>query len=182
MFNTSALLQYFTNNKDLPHVSKYHRENYFQHSMLVVEAMSNITDDTTLLIASCLHDIAKPRTQGLNKIGEPCFYGHDEVSDEELSMFLTLDDPRYSRVKALIWCHMHPYLLANATDYDKAIRKYCRKSLRKAEINIEVDDSFVEDVALLHKADDTGSIRHDEELIQIEDRIQKAYCIINGLK
>ena len=182
MFNSSALLQHFSAYTDLPHVSKYHRENYFQHSMLVIEAMEKLTDTTALLIAACLHDIAKPRTQGLNKIGEPCFYGHDEVSDEELSQFLTVDDERYTRVKALIWCHMHPYLLANASDYDKAIRKYCRKSLRKAGIDIEVDDAFVNEVALLHEADDTGSIRHDEDLIGIESRIEKAYCIINNSK
>ena len=174
MLNSSALLQHFTAHTDLPHVSKYHRENYFQHSMLVIEAMGKLTDTTTLLIAACLHDIAKPRTQGINKIGEPCFYGHDEVSDEELSQFLTVDDERYT--------HMHPYLLASASDYDKAIRKYCRKSLRKAGIDIEVDDAFVNEVALLHEADDTGSIRHDEDLIGIESRIEKAYCIINSLK
>jgi len=181
MFNSSALLQHFSTHTDLPHVSKYHRENYFQHSMLVIEAMGKLTDSTTLLIAACLHDIAKPRTQGLNKIGEPCFYGHEEVSDEELSQFLTVDDERYTRVKALIWCHMHPYLLANASDYDKAIRKYCRKSLRKAGIDIEVDDAFVNDVALLHEADDIGSIRRDEDLEGIEEQVEKAYDIINGL-
>ena len=168
MFNSSALLEHFAAHTTLPHVSKYHRESYFQHSMLVIDAMENLTDSTTLLIAACLHDIAKPRTQGLNKIGEPCFYGHEEVSDEELSQFLSVDDARYLRVKALIWCHMHPYLLANASDYDKAIRKYCRKSLRKAGIDIEVDDAFVNEVALLHEADDTGSIRRDEDLSGIE--------------
>jgi len=182
MFNSSALLQYFTTHTNLPHVSKYHRENYFQHSMLVIDAMRKLTDNTTLLIAASLHDIAKPRTQGLNKIGEPCFYGHEEVYDEELSRFLTTDDERYSRVKALIWCHMHPYLLANAIDYDKAIRKYCKKSLRKAGIDIEVDDDFVNEVTLLHKADDAGSVRHDKDLPGIESRIKKAYSIINELK
>ena len=182
MFNSSALLEHFTAHSDLTHISKYHRESYFQHSMLVIAAMGKLTDSTPLLIAACLHDIAKPRTQGLNKIGEPCFYGHEEVSDEELSQFLSVDDERYLRVKALIWCHMHPYLLANASDYEKAIRKYCKKSLRKAGIDIEVDDAFVNEVALLHEADDVGSIRHDKDLIGIESRIDKAYCIINGLK
>ena len=182
MFNSSALLQHFTTHSNLPHVSKYHRENYFEHSMLVVEAMGTLTNDTTLLIAACLHDIAKSRTQGLNKINEPCFYGHNEVCDKELSQFLTIDDERFARVKALIWCHMFPYTLANAKDYDKSIRKNCRNALVRAGIDIEVDDDFLRDVALLHEADDTGSIRHDEDLAGIESRIEKAYCIINGLK
>lgn len=182
MFNASVLLQYLADNENLPHKSKYHCENYFQHAMFVIEEMGDLTDDSTLMIAACLHDIAKPRTQGFNKINEPCFYGHDEVSDEELSKFLTPDDPRYSRVKALIWCHMHPYLLSSATDYDRAIRKYCRNSLRKAEIDIEVDDTFIEDVELLHKADDAGSARSDKELGQIDYRIQRAYYIVNVLE
>jgi len=182
MFNSSALLQYFTTHKDIPHVSKYHRENYFEHSMLVIEAMDNLTSDSTLLIAACLHDVAKPRTQALNKINEPCFYGHADVSDEDLSQFLTLDDERYSRVKALILCHMHPYLLETAADYYKALRKYCTKSLRKAKIDIEVDDTFIMEVDILHKADMLGSIRRDEELIGIDERIKKAGNIITDLK
>lgn len=181
MFNSAALLQYLTIHSDLPHISKYHRENYFQHSILVIDAMSKLTNNSTLLIAACLHDIAKPRTQGINKVGEPCFYGHDEVSDEEIAQFLTADDIRYSRIKALVWCHMHPYLLETAVDYDKALRKYCRKSLRKAEINIDVDDDFINDVALLHKADDNGSIRHDEDLEGIEALIENACNIITNL-
>ena len=116
MFNSFALIQYFEDNKNLPHISKYHRENCKEHCMLVIDAMAERTKDRTMLIAACLHDIAKPRTQALNKIGEPCFYGHDEVTDDDIAPFLTAEDECYAYVKALIFCHMVPYKVENAKE------------------------------------------------------------------
>ena len=174
MFNASALLRYFDTHENLPHISKYHRESYKEHCLLVIEAMSTKTADTTLIIAACLHDIAKPRTQGLNKINEPCFYGHEEITDAELLQFLTPDDPRFNYVKALILCHMAPYHVQNAKDYDKALRKQCRKCLKNGGIELEVDDAFIHDLMLLHEADDSGSIRRDEDLPEIAERIERA--------
>jgi len=117
-----------------------------------------------LLLAACLHDIAKIRTQGFNKINEPCFYGHEEITDEELSQFLSPDYPFYTSIKALILCHMLPYKVLTATDFDATLRKSSAKLLRKAGIEIEVDDDFITDLMILHKADDTGSVRRDEDL------------------
>ena len=121
MFNATHYLAYLEANKDLPHVSKYHREGYLKHCQLVVYAIYSdgvVSVPRRLYLSACLHDIAKPRTQGYNKIGEPCFYGHEEIMDEELSQFLTPDDVNYNYVKALILCHGLPYKVLTAADYN----------------------------------------------------------------
>ena len=182
MFNSAFLFRYFENHKDLPHVSKYHRENYFEHSLLVIDEMAKRTDNPVLLIAACLHDVAKPRTQALNKVNEPCFYGHDEITDEEMQQFLSADDERYSAVKALVVCHMVPYICSRAKDFDKSVRKGCRKALKKAGFGDEVSDDFIHEVMLLHEADDAGSIRRDEDLNGIQERMERAVAIIKGLQ
>lgn len=181
MFDSVALSRFFDTHEDLPHISKYHREDYRQHCLLVIDAMAEKTDDDTLLIAACLHDIAKPRTQGLNKINEPCFYGHEEVSDSELTQFLSTDDQRFTYVKALILCHMAPYHMQSAKDYDKALRKQCRKCLKNGGIELEVDDAFIQDLTLLHEADDSGSVRRDEDLPKITERIEHAKLLLKEL-
>lgn len=181
MFNASALLRFFDDHKELPHVSKYHRENFKEHCLLVIDEMAKRTTDSAMLIAACLHDIAKPRTQGLNKVNEPCFYGHEEVSDEELTQFLSNDDPRFERVKALVLCHMTPYHAESAKDVDKAIRKLCRKCLKNGGIELEVNDEFIHDLMLLHEADDAGTVRSDENLPEVADRIEHALLQIADL-
>lgn len=182
MFDSASLLRYFDTHKDLPHVSKYHSENYPEHSLLVIDEMAKRTDDPVLLIAACLHDVAKPRTQALNKVNEPCFYGHDEITDEEMQQFLSADDERYSAVKALVVCHMVPYICANANDFDKSVRKGCRKALKKAGLGDEVSDDFIREVMLLHEADDAGSVRRDEDLNGIQERMERAVTLVEGLQ
>ena len=183
MFNSAALIRYFDDHENLPHVSKYHRENYKEHCMLVIGSMAERSCERTMLLAACLHDVAKTRTQALNKVGEPCFYGHDEVTDDDLTPFLSADDACYAYVKALISCHMVPYKVENAKDYDKALRKECRKALRKAGVEELADDEeFISNVLLLHECDDAGSIRRDEDLEGVNKRVKYAEAVLSGLQ
>lgn len=174
MFNSVALLRYFEEHQTLPHVSQYHKEDYPQHCLLVISEILKRTTDSAIIIAACLHDIAKPRTQGYNQRNEPCFIGHETVNDEELSQFLSYDDSRYARVKALILCHMVPYRLHEAKDYDKSFRKSCRKNLKLGNLDFEVTDELIRDVIVLHEADNAGTIRDVSDLSSVEDRCKKA--------
>lgn len=178
MFYAKLYLDYIEANKDLPHVSKYHREGYLEHCLLVVDAICSDAVPRRLYLAACLHDIAKPRTQGYNKIGDPCFYGHEEIMDEELSQFLTPDDADYNYVKALILCHGLPYKVQTAADYTRTLIRSCDKTLRKAGSLVEVNDAFVSDLMCLHHADDNGSVRTDADLEGIEARCEEARRLV----
>ena len=169
MFNSAALLGFFQANANLPHISKYHCESYIQHCLLVIGEISKLTDNNVLILAAALHDIAKPRTQGINKRGEPCFYGHEEITDEELSQFLSMDDPRYLKVKNLIACHMVPYKILDPGNFDKTLRKMCRKILHE-----EPSEDFIADVMTLHKADDLGSVRSNDAMSTVKQSCENA--------
>lgn len=184
MFNSSSLVRFFELNKDLPHVSIYHREGYKEHALLVIDEMSKLTDDSTLMIAAALHDIAKPRTQAINHRGDACFYDHERLTDEEMEVFLTKDDPRFEYVKGLIWCHMLPYNLRIKKDRDFAteLRKFCGKIIRDADIDVVVDDEFMRNLDILHAADDAGSIRKDEDLVDVEKRCKRAIMKLDKLR
>lgn len=181
MFNLPAFQAHLKENENLPHTSKYHFESYPEHVLSVLYKVSEQSSDPTpdyLWIAACLHDIAKPRTQGYNKIGGACFYDHEEITDEELTQFLTRDYEHYERVKALILCHMLPYHLANANDFSAALRKYCRKKLAKFCVNVEVDDTFIIDLMTLHNADDAGSVRAKEDMEEAQKNCKYAADVL----
>lgn len=177
MFNSSLLLAFYNEHQDIPHVSKYHHESYVQHALLVVDEMSKLTSDSTLLLAAALHDIAKPRTQGINKLGEPCFYGHEEISDDELSQFLSEDDSRYEQVKRLIRCHMAPYKIIEQAKFDKTLRKMCRKIIGE-----EPTEEFISQVMLLHQADDAGSVRCEADMEEVELRCMQGEKILRMIR
>jgi len=183
MFNSSALFNYFESNKELPHVSIYHREGYMEHCLLVIYEMSKWTDDPMLMVAAALHDIAKPRTQALNKRGEPCFYNHEKLTDEEIEVFLTKDDIRFDYVKALIWCHMIPYNLHVKPGHNRnaEMKKACKELLEQEGIEIFVDDDFMTNLAILHQCDDAGSVRRDEDLIPVGHRCEIALEVLARL-
>lgn len=183
MFDAKSYLAYLEANKNLPHVSKYHREGYYAHCMLTVDSI--FEEDyvsRALKLAACLHDIAKPRTQGYNKVGEPCFYGHEEITDEELTQFLSPDDDDYEYVKALVLCHGLPYKVLTAADYMPTLIKSCTKTLKKAGSPVKVDDYFMEDLMRLHRADDKGSIRNDADLEGIDARCEEARRLVSSFR
>lgn len=183
MFNATHYLAYLDANKNLPHVSKYHREGYYEHCMLVVYALFDEEYvSRTLRLAACLHDISKPRTQGYNKVGEPCFYGHEEITDEELSQFLSPDDDDYKYVKALILCHGLPYKVRTAANYLPTLVKSCTKTLRNAKSTVKVDGLFMTELMLLHSADDKGSVRNDADLEDIAHRCEVARRLVSSFQ
>lgn len=169
MFNAKLYIDYIEVNQNLPHVSKYHREGYLEHYLLVVYALFDEEYvSRTLRLAAYLHDIAKP-----------CFYGHEEIMDEELSQFLTPDDADYGYVKALILCHGLPYKVLTAADYMPTLVKSCTKILRKAGSPVEVNDTFIADLMRLHQADDKVSVRNDADLKGIEVRCEEARRLVS---
>mgnify|MGYP004467606691 CR=1 FL=1 len=177
MFRADFARYYYEDFSKLPHTSKYHFESYYEHVMLVVAEAQRLAqgrpEDDVVVLAACLHDINKPLTQGFNKVGGACFYGHELVRDADISVFLSKEDRRYERAMALIRCHMFPYNVAreHPDDLEAAIKVACRKELRRAGLEVQVDDEFYRQLMLLHKADDRGSVRSQEALEGIDERV-----------
>lgn len=123
------IIDFLQENKDIPHKSKYHRETYYEHCMLVLNNAIEMGADRPTLIAAALHDIAKPRTQGFNKIGDACFYGHENVTEEEVAQFIPKEDKDFGQVVVLIQCHMLPYQVNGPDPWGQLLTTYRSGSL-----------------------------------------------------
>lgn len=130
-FYGKKFLEFMRDNKDIPHVSKYHVEDYTSHVMLVVHNVAHL-NDRTLTLAAILHDIAKPRTVVVRPGKGATFYGHEKVARKELIQFLSEDDPDFEEVYDIIQAHMLPFAIRGpepyATDAMKKLDRFIRSN------------------------------------------------------
>lgn len=161
----SKLVAFLDENADILHVSRYHREDFRTHCLLVIGAMQeqykagNVSEEA--MVAAFLHDIAKPRTAALNKRNEACFYGHEQVTDEELIEFLDSSYAGFDKVAALIRAHMLPLGIGGSTP--EPFRSQNQQRLN--DILGNWDQQFEKDLMILSECDLRSSIRSDEDLV-----------------
>ncbi len=140
---------FYNKNKNLPHISNYHVEDYYQHVMLVLgNALADETASEQLIEAAALHDIGKPETFGYNKKGFPCFYGHEKSGEA-----MKKASPSSAYVEELINAHMLPFAIEGPEPYASKAREAL--NAYKARLG----EKFIEDVYKLHSYDMLGTIR-----------------------
>lgn len=98
-----------------PHTSRYHNEDLFLHTLLVLHYVQEY-EDIVLSLAAWLHDIGKPNHHGQKSNGDNTFYGHENVTEEELSRFLSCDYPYFNDVLELVQKHMDPFYVENGIE------------------------------------------------------------------
>ena len=158
-------------NENIPHKSKYHRETYYEHCMLVLNNAIEMDANRPTLIAAALHDIAKPRTQGFNKIGDACFYGHENVTEEEVANFIPKEDKDFGQVVALIQCHMYPYQVNGPDLWGEKARVALAEAIEKYGALYE---NFEKNLNLLHECDERGTVRTKEQEVNMVEKINNA--------
>ena len=164
------LINYFDDNAEILHKSKYHREGFKTHCLLVIDGMidqreaGNVSEEA--VVAACLHDIAKPRTAALNKRNEACFYGHENVTDEELAEFLDKDYAGFDYVADLVRGHMLPLGVGENTP-----EPFRSNNLEKLNgILDRHDDQFKNDLMTLSKCDSGASVKSDDDVLGADER------------
>ena len=169
--NIGKLADFYARNVDCPHVSKYHRESYPTHCWLVIDKMTeqyeqgNISEEA--LAAAYLHDIGKPRTAAVKPDGDACFYGHEQVTEEEVAIFLDPGYQGFSKVVALIRAHMLPMLISERTP-----EPYRSDNIQKLhDLAEKWGEEFMRDLDTLTRCDLASSIT-EESCLQLE--IEKA--------
>lgn len=128
------LVDFFATHAGIPHVCAHHAEPFDVHCLRVVgrmiEEYKRGRASEELLLAACLHDIAKPRKAYVGKDGQAHFYGHEHVTDEELAQFLDPSYPGFERVADLVRGHSLPWQIKETGSkklkrrYDALIEKY----------------------------------------------------------
>ncbi len=105
---------------------EYHHKDVFLHTMLVVDKVSEMSDNVWLRVAALLHDVAKPKTKAFKHGVGWTFHGHEEYGARMIRgifqrMRFPLDKVPY--IEKLVRLHLRPQALVDDDVTDSAIRR-----------------------------------------------------------
>lgn len=151
MFNYTKFMKWLEEaDKETPHESKYHKESFYEHTILVASAAACRNESRPLFIAALLHDIGKPETLMVHPEKGATFYNHETHLDL-IDEFLTKDDMHYKLVCDLIKLHMLPYQFNGPEPW----RSYAEKQM--LEVLHNHDALFISNLFMLHDFDMLGT-------------------------
>jgi hypothetical protein len=176
--NIQKLVGFFEKNAGIPHVCAHHAEPFDVHCLRVigrmVEAYEKGSASEELLLAACLHDIAKPRKAKPGKDGQAHFYGHERVTDEELAQFLDPSYPGFERVADLVRGHSLPWQISETKS-----KKLKRRFKRRYNALIEKYGSgFGEELDLLVACDRAGSVEDAADLPAAREEAERVKALL----
>jgi putative nucleotidyltransferase with HDIG domain len=126
----------------------FHHKDVFYHTMIVVDNISEVSENLWLRFAALVHDIAKPHTKKfVDDIGWT-FHGHEELGArlmKEIFHRLKLPLNKLSYIQKLIRLHLRPIALVDEQVTDSAIRR----------LIVEADEDL-DDLITLCRADITS--------------------------
>jgi putative nucleotidyltransferase with HDIG domain len=119
---------------------EFHHKDVFRHTLMVLDNMSERTENVWLRMAGLLHDIAKPKTKAFVEGTGWTFHGHEELGARMVKpifrrMRLSLEHVPY--VEKLVRLHLRPMALVDSVVTDSAVRRLM------FDAGTEIDDLMV---------------------------------------
>jgi len=114
----------------------YHHKNVFYHTLIVVDNISQKTDNLWLRFAALVHDIAKPLTKKFVDGTGWTFHGHEELGArmmKKIFMRMKLPLNKLEYVEKLVRMHLRPIPLAKEDVTDSAIRRLAAEAGEELE-------------------------------------------------
>lgn len=105
---------------------EYHHKDVFEHTLQVVDNISENTDRFPLRMVALMHDIAKPQTKRFVDGVGWTFHGHEELGArmvERIGRRLRLDKADIAYISRMVRLHMRPTQLVDEQVTDSAIRR-----------------------------------------------------------
>ena len=129
MYETGVMKVVFPEIHDMGGVEQrkdFHHKDVFYHTCIVVDNISEMTDNIWLRFAALVHDIAKPATKKFIEGTGWTFHGHEELGARMMKkiferMKLPLNQLNY--VEKLIRLHLRPISLVDDIVTDSAVRR-----------------------------------------------------------
>jgi len=130
-------LMYLTGVMDaaLPEISKlagvdqvgpHHHKDVFEHTLLVVDQIAQLTDDPAMRLAALLHDVAKPRTKRFARDTGWTFHGHEDLGSrmtKSIGKRMRLPEETTAKLGKMVALHMRPINLTREEVTDSGVRR-----------------------------------------------------------
>lgn len=104
----------------------YNHKDVFLHTLKVLDAVAEKSDNLWLRFAALIHDIAKPKTKSFTKGIGWSFHGHEEIGArwvKKIFKNLKLPFQYIPYVETLVRLHLRPMALVNDDVSDSAYRR-----------------------------------------------------------
>lgn len=151
LFDTGLLKEFFPELVDLAGVEqrgRHHHKDVWQHTLKVLDNLSEKTDKVSLRFAALVHDIGKPRTKAFVKGKGWTFHAHEYVGERMMRKITRrnlLPETMGTDAASLIRLHMRPMSLQDEGVTDSAIRR----------LVVQAGD-LIDDLLILCRADITS--------------------------
>ena len=126
----------------------FHHKDVFNHTLEVLDNISEMTDKFEVRLVALFHDVAKPRTKRFVEGTGWTFHGHEDVGARmfgHIGRRMRLSQQQIKYVKKLIRLHLRPMQLVDESVTDSAIRR----------LMVEAGED-IDDLMMLCRADITS--------------------------
>lgn len=107
-------------------VGTHHHKDVFEHTLLVVDQIAQLTDDPIMRLAALVHDIAKPKTKRFVPQTGWTFHGHEDVGArmvKSAARRMKLSEEQSAKLVKLTALHMRPINLTHESVTDSGVRR-----------------------------------------------------------
>ncbi|MFZ5432422.1 MAG: CCA tRNA nucleotidyltransferase [Calditrichota bacterium] len=107
-------------------IGPHHHKDVFEHTLMVVDKISELTEDPILRLAALVHDIAKPKTKRFAPDAGWTFHGHEDLGSrmvKSIGKRMKLPEEATVKLSKIVALHMRPINLTREEVTDSAVRR-----------------------------------------------------------